>query len=137
MKQLFTPRYTAGMIYLVLALMWGAILAILVSGIGPDKLAEILQGGTNSARFVFITLAVYTLLSLILAILLLGKFTFRAGTLKIILGLAFTLVVVAPFIMATDLFATIVYLIPFFFTYTFYKEYKPATKTVKHLRIVK
>lgn len=137
MNQTFTPRYTAGAIYLVLTLMWGAILAALLGGMGTDKLTELFQSGTDSGRFVVITLATYTLFSLVLAILLLGKFSLRSGTLKCMLALAFTLTVVAPFIMATDLFATIVHLIPFCFVCKFYKEYQPATQAVKHLRVIK
>ena len=136
MEEKSIARQTAGSIYLVLAVMWGAIIVIMAS-MGSSGLSGILQGKADSFGVIFITLCAYMLLSLLLAFLLLAKLSFRARTLKIILGLALLPLFAAPF-SATDLFGAIVYLIPYFFTYKFYKEYKPAAETIKrNLRVVK
>lgn len=136
MEQPSIARRTAGSIYLVLALMWGVLIAIMATSIGSSKLGGILRGDIDSSHFIFLTLSVYILVSLLLAFLLLAKRSFRPHALKIILGLALLPIVLAPFV-ATDLFAAIVYLIPYFFTYRFYKEYKPASGAARHLRRVK
>lgn len=136
MEEKSVARQTAGIIYLVLAVMWAAIVVIMAN-MGSLEVSRILQGNADSFDIIFITLGAYVALSLLLAFLLLGKFSFRARTLKIILGLALLPLLAAPF-SAVDLFGAIVYLIPYFFTYKFYKEYRPATEIVKrHLKVVK
>jgi hypothetical protein len=136
MEERSVARHTAGIIYLALAVMWTAIIAIMAN-IGSIGLSGILGGKPDSFAIIFITLCVYLVVSLLLAFLLLANFSFRARTLKLILALALLPLLAAPF-SATDLFGAIVYLIPYFFTYKFYKEYQPVTETVKrHLRVIK
>lgn len=136
MEKKSIARQTAGRIYLVLAVMWGAIVVIM-AGMKSSGLSEILHGKIDSFGIIFITLCTYMLLSLLLAFLLLGKFSFHVRTLKIILGLALLPLLAAPF-SAPDFFGAIVHLIPYFFTYKFYKEYRPVAPIVQHhLRVIK
>ncbi len=135
MKEKSVARKTAGAIYLIMAIMWSAIIAIM-TGMNSFDFAAIFKGRIDSFDIIFLTLCVYTLLSLLLAYLLLTNFTFHARTLKMTLALAFVPLLAAPF-SAPDFFGAVVYLIPYLFVYKFYKECKPGTPSFGNLRRIK
>lgn len=127
MKPERNARTIAGLIYLILALMWSAIIAILISGAGTARLLGALNSNSDS-RFVVLTLGAYAAISLLLSLLLLAKRSYHKRSLTMILVLALAPMIIAPFV-ATDLFGAIIYLIPYLFTYRFYRDYPVAPKT--------
>lgn len=137
MDESLIARRTAGAIYVILALLWAAIFALLAINMLPLNTTRF-SVGTDSSTFILVTLGVYSVLSGVMAGLLLSRLSFQPLVRKAILGLAILPMPFALF-LPIDLLGAVLHLVPFFFVFKFYKDYRPPSPAaeVRQLRRVK